>query len=397
MLHKSLVKSLSATLVAGLLLAGCDTSAPTATAGHAAPPPEVDVLTVHSRAVDLRTELTGRTAAHRIAEVRPQVTGIVLERLFEEGSDVHTGQVLYRIDPVIYKAEVASAEASLAKAQAAERSARLKADRYAELAKRQAVSRQDQDDAHASWKQAQAEVAAARAALERARIDLAYTEVKAPIDGRIGKSGVTEGALVTAEQAAPLTTIQQLDPLYVDMRQSTSELLRLKRAFADGSLVAGPGESAQIHLQLEDGTRYDAPGTLQFSDVTVDESTGMVNLRAEVPNPDLLLLPGMFVRGQLTEGKRPEGMLVPQAGVTRTPNGGASVLVVTADNQVEKRTIQLGRAIDGNWLVESGLEDGARVIVAGIQKVNPGMTVAPRETGTSESVVQTRNSNPQDS
>ena len=277
---------------------------------------------------------------------------------------------------------MASAEAELAKAQAAEHSDRLRSDRYTELAQRQAVSRQDLDDARASWKQAQAEVAAAKAALERARINLAYTEVKAPIAGRIGTSGVTEGALVTAEQSAPLTTIQQLDPLYVDMRQSTSELLRLKRALADGSLVAGPGDRAEIHIRFEDGTDYEQPGTLKFSDVAVDESTGMVNLRAEVPNPDLLLLPGMFVRGQLTEGERPRGMLVPQAGVTRTPNGGATVLLVGADNKVEKHPVQLGRAIDGNWLVESGLEDGARVIVAGLQKVRPGMTVTPSESAT---------------
>jgi len=270
MLNKSVIKSLSAALLAGLLVAGCDSSAPTAASAPAMPAPEVDVFTVKSGPVSLQTELTGRTSAHRVAEVRPQVTGIVLERLFEEGSDVKAGQVLYRIDPVIYQAEVASAEAELAKAQAAEHSARLKADRYTELSRRQAVSRQDQDDAHATWKQTQADVAAAKAALERARINLAYTEVKAPIGGRIGKSGVTEGALVTAEQAAPLTTIQQLDPLYVDMNQSTSDMLRLKRALANGSLVTGSDKSAEISLRFEDGTLYEHRGTLQFSDVSVD-------------------------------------------------------------------------------------------------------------------------------
>lgn len=393
--NRSLVKTVSATLLAGLLLVGCDGTQTMAVAPAGAPAPAVDVITVTSQPVNLVTELSGRTSAYRIAEVRPRVTGIVLERLFEEGSDVTAGQLLYRIDPTRYEAEVASAEAELAKARATEGSARLKAKRYAELQQRQAVSQQDHDDARASWKQHRAEVAAALAALERARIDLSHTEIRAPIAGRIGRSDVTEGALVTAEQTAPLTRIQQLDRLYVDMRQSTADLLRLRRALADGSLVAGPDERAEIRLLLEDGSRYDEPGSLQFSDVSVDEGTGMVNLRAEVPNPDQLLLPGMFVRGLLVEGQRPEGILLPQAGVTRTPNGGATVLLVGSDNSVELRPVTLGRAIDGHWLIESGIEEGARVIVAGIQKVRPGMTVTPNES--SGVVVRTTNKQAQDS
>ncbi len=388
MLNTPIRRTLTAAVLAGILLTGCDNSGPANASTGAPMAMEVDVVTLRSQAVSLSTELSGRTSAYRIAEVRPQVSGIILERLFSEGSDVKAGEVLYRIDPASYKAEVAIAEAAVAKAKASESSARLKARRYAELVKTNAISTQDHDDAQASLKQQQAEIASAQAQLDAARINLAYTEIKAPIAGRIGKSAVTEGALVTAEQSTALASIQQLNPLYVDMRQSTTELLRLKRSLADGTLVTVADDKAAIQLLLEDGSTYDQQGLLQFADVTVDESTGMVNLRAEIPNPDLFLLPGMFVRGELTEGERPQGLLVPQVAVSRTPNGRATVLTVDAQNTVVIRDISISRAIGDQWLVESGLEDGARVITAGIQKVKPGMTVRVSTPDTAENTTQ---------
>ncbi len=305
------------------------------------------------------------------------MSGIILKRLFTEGSDVKAGQLLYQIDPAVYQAAVASAKANLAKAQANEQSARLKAKRYAELVKVKAISSQEYDDADAAWKQQLAEIGAAKAALQSANINLAYTRITAPISGRIGKSAVTEGALVTAQQADSLTSIQQLDPMYVDVRQSTADLLRLKRQVAAGKLTQDEQKGARVSFQLEDGSTYGEEGSLQFSDVTVDETTGMVTLRVIVPNPHQLLLPGMFMRATLQEGERAEGLLVPQTAVTRTPKGGATVMVVTADNKVELREVQLGRIVGSDWVVESGLKAGERVIVAGLQKVKPGVVVAP--------------------
>jgi len=362
--------------MAGTLLAGCKEGP--ASASGAMPPSAVDVVTLNQTPLTLTTELSGRTSAHRIAEVRPQVNGIILKRYFVEGSDVKAGQVLYQIDPATYEAAVASAEASLAKAEATEQSARLKAKRYAELVKVKAISTQDYDDAQASWKQAVAEIAAAKAALKSARIDLGYTKVRATISGRIGKSSVTEGALVTAQQAASLTTIQQLDPIYVDVTQSTTDLLQLRQLYASGQLEHTQ-DGAVVHFVLENGAAYPHSGKLEFSDVTVDETTGMVTVRALAPNPDRLLLPGMFVRAILTQGEQPNGLLVPQAAVSRTAKGGASVLLVNADNKVEQREIEVGRAFHGNWVVESGLKGGERVIVAGLQKVRPGAEVAPKD------------------
>ena len=371
-----LSRSLTLALMAGTLLAGCKEGP--ASASGAMPPSAVDVVTLNQTPLKLTTELSGRTSAHRIAEVRPQVNGIILKRYFVEGSDVKAGQVLYQIDPATYEAAVASAEASLAKAEATEQSARLKAKRYAELVKVKAISTQDYDDAQASWKQAVAEIAAAKAALKSARIDLGYTKVRATISGRIGKSSVTEGALVTAQQAASLTTIQQLDPIYVDVTQSTTDLLQLRQLYASGQLEHTQ-DGAVVHFVLENGAAYPHSGKLEFSDVTVDETTGMVTVRALAPNPDRLLLPGMFVRAILTQGEQPNGLLVPQAAVSRTAKGGASVLLVNADNKVEQREIEVGRAFHGNWVVESGLKGGERVIVAGLQKVRPGAEVAPKD------------------
>ena len=377
-MHKNIfARTLPLTLLAASLLTACGQEQPEGPG--AMPPAAVDVVTLKSAPLQLTTELTGRTAARRIAEVRPQVSGIILKRYFTEGSDVKAGQLLYQIDPATYEAAVASADAALAKAQATEQSARLKAQRYAELVKAKAISTQDNDDAQASWKQAVAEIAAAKATLKSAKINLGYTRVTAPISGRIGKSSVTEGALVTAQQANNLTTIQQLDPLYVDVTQSTTELLRLKRQLAAGTLATAKSGSAKVQFQLEDGSAYPHAGQLQFSDVTVDETTGMVTLRALVPNPERLLLPGMFMRATLQQGERPDGLLVPQAAVARTPRGGATVLIVDAQNKVEQRDIQVSQSQNGNWVVESGLKAGERVIVAGLQKVGVGAQVTPTE------------------
>ncbi|MCS3459406.1 efflux RND transporter periplasmic adaptor subunit [Aeromonas sp. BIGb0445] len=378
-MHKNkIARSVGLALLAAGWLAGCgDKEADQAQAPM--PPTAVEVTTLHTGPLQLTTELTGRTAALRIAEVRPQVSGIVLKRLFTEGSDVKAGQLLYQIDPAVYQANVASAAANLAKAQANERSARLKAQRYGELVKVKAISRQEFDDADAAWKQQLAEIGAARAALQSAEINLDYTRITAPISGRIGRSAVTEGALVTAQQAAALTTIQQLDPMYVDVSQSTADLLRLKRQVEAGKLTSGQADNTKVSFLLEDGSAYGESGELQFSDVSVDETTGMVTLRVIVPNPQQLLLPGMFMRATLKEGERSQGLLVPQTAVTRTPNGGATVMVVTPDNKVELRDIHISRIVGSNWVVESGLKAGERVIVAGLQKVRPGAEVAPSE------------------
>lgn len=388
-MHKHiLARSVGLALLASGLLAGCGDKGEAGQGAGEMPPAAVDVVTLHAAPLQLMSELTGRTAPLRVAEVRPQVNGIILKRLFTEGSDVKAGQLLYQIDPAVYQAAVASAKANLAKAQANEQSARLKAQRYAELVKVKAISRQEYDDADAAWKQQVAEIGAAKAALQSANINLDYTKITAPISGRIGKSAVTEGALVTAQQADSLTSIQQLDPMYVDVRQSTADLLRLKRQVAAGKLVQDESKGAKVRFQLEDGSSYSEEGSLQFSDVTVDETTGMVTLRVLVPNPHDLLLPGMFMRATLQEGERPQGLLVPQTAVTRTPKGGATVMVVTADNKVELREVQLSRVVGDSWVVESGLKAGEKVIVAGLQKVKPGALVAPAERASNTTTAQ---------
>ncbi len=381
-------------LLATGLLAGCGDKGGAPQGQGGMPPAAVNVVTLQSGPLMLTTELTGRSAPLRVAEVRPQVSGIILKRLFTEGSDVKEGDLLYQIDPAVYQAAVASAKANLAKAEANEQSARLKAQRYQELLKVKSISRQDYDDADASWKQAKAEIMASKAALRTAEINLGYTRITAPISGRIGKSAVTEGALVTAQQADSLTAIQQLDPMYVDVRQSTADLLRLKRLVAEGKLTQDEQKGAKVTFQLEDGSTYGEEGSLQFSDVTVDETSGMVTLRVIVPNPHQLLLPGMFMRATLQEGERAQGLLVPQTAVTRTPNGGATVMVVTADNKVALRNVQLSRVVGSNWVVESGLTSGERVIVAGLQKVRPGAVVNPAEQGADAPSAQAASSTP---
>jgi membrane fusion protein (multidrug efflux system) len=361
-------------LIGGLMMTGCGKES-TASAPPPSSPPEVGVMTVAPQPATLTTELSGRVAPHLIAEVRPQVGGIVQQRLFTEGSDVKAGQVLYQIDPSTYRAAFASARAALARAEANLIPARLREERFRDLVKINAVSQQDYDDATALLKQAEAEVEAAKATLESARINLDYTSVKAPISGRIGRSSVTTGALVTASQAEPLATIQQLDPVYVDVTQSTADLLRLKQSLASGLLKKNGSAQAQVRLLLEDGTPYPLPGVLKFSEVSVDQSTGSVTLRTLFPNPGQLLLPGMFVRAVLEEGVNEQAILVPQRGVTRNPAGSALVMTVGAEEKVEPRVIQVARTVGDDWLVSEGLQAGDRVILEGIQKARPGTAV----------------------
>jgi len=345
------------------------------------PPPKpatVGVFTVAAGSQAISTELPGRTKARLIAEIRPQVGGIVLRRLFEEGARVKAGQVLYEIDPATFRAAVASAEASVSKASATLGTARTTAARDAELVKIDAISQQQRDTSQATAKQAEADLEVARAALQTARINLDRTRIASPIDGFVSVSTVTPGALVIANQDAALTTVQQLDPLYVDVVQSSAELLRLKRELASGALQQRKGDAdAPFKLVLEDGTPYAHPGRLKFSGVAVNPATGAVTLRGEVPNPDNLLMPGMYVRAQLETAVADQAILVPQQGVTRNPAGEAVAWVIGAGNKVEARKITVDRAIGGRWQVTAGLKSGDRVIVDGLQRTRVGATVNP--------------------
>lgn len=365
---------LAALVLAGsVMMSGCGKKA--ATAAPPMGPPEVGVVTVQPQSVSLTTELSGRTSAYLVAEVRPQVGGIIQKRLFTEGSDVKAGEVLYQIDPRSYEAAYASAKAALAKAESNVVPLRLKAERYKQLVSINAVSKQEYDDIAASEKAAEAEVEAAKANLETARINLAYTRVTAPIDGRIGRSSVTVGSLVTASQPAALATIQKFDPVYVDVTQSSSDMLRLKQALASGKLKNGGASQTRVKLTLENGTPYPLTGVLKFSDVTVDQSTGSVTLRTVFPNPKQMLLPGMYVRATLEEGVASNAILVPQQGVSRDPGGNATALVVGQGEKVEPRVLKVSRAMGDKWLVEGGLQPGDRVIVEGLQKARPGTPV----------------------
>jgi membrane fusion protein (multidrug efflux system) len=325
------------------------------------PVPEVATVTVARQQVLLTTELPGRTSPYRIAEIRPQVNGLIQKRLFTEGSDVQTGQELYQIDPAPFQAVLDKAKANLT-------ALRLRADRYKEALADKAVSQQDFDDADAALKQAEAE-------LETARINLDYTHVVSPISGRIGASTVTDGAIVTAYQPTALATIQQLDPIYVDVPQSTTELLRLERRLQDGRLNREQGNLNEVKLILEDGTKYPLEGTLQFRDVSVDPTTGSVILRMVFPNPDGVLLPGMFVRTVVKEGVNDQAILIPQQAVSRDPKGNPTALIVDASGKVQQRMLSLDRAIGDQWLVSTGLVPGDRVIAEGMQKVRPGASV----------------------
>ena len=356
-------------LSGSLALTGCDDKPAQQGAQHM---PEVGIVTLKSAPLQITTELPGRTSAYRIAEVRPQVSGIILKRNFVEGSDIQAGVSLYQIDPATYQASYDSAKGDLAKAQAAANMDQLTVKRYQKLLGTKYISQQDYDTAVATAQQSNAAVVAAKAAVETARINLAYTKVTSPISGRIGKSTVTEGALVQNGQTTALATVQQLDPIYVDVTQSSNDFLRLKQELADGRLKQENGK-AKVELVTNDGLKYPQSGTLEFSDVTVDQTTGSITLRAIFPNPDHTLLPGMFVRARLEEGINPDALLVPQQGVTRTPRGDASVMVVGEGDKVEVRQVTASQAIGDKWLVTDGLKSGDRVIVTGLQKIKPGV------------------------
>lgn len=368
-----------------LTLIGCDRD------GQAAAPPpgpvEVAVTTLGTQDVLLDTLLPGRTVAYRVAEVRPQAAGIIERRLFTEGALVEAGAVLYQIDPASYRAALARAEASLQQARAQESIARLRAERLAGLIERKLVSQQDYDDAAAALAAASAAVAVAVAERDLARIELGYTSIRAPIAGRIGRSLVTEGALVEAEQEQPLAIIQQIDPVYVDINQSSVELTRLKQELAAGNLTSAGDNAALARLTLEDGSDYPHPGTLEFSEVRVDESTGNVVIRATVPNPEQLLLPGMFVRARLDQALRRDAVLAPQQAITFDYSGKPYAMLVKADDTIEQRFIEVDRTVGDQWLVRSGLAAGDRVVVEGLQKIRPGAqvtTVAAERKGAPE-------------
>lgn len=374
-------------LSGSLALTGCDEKP--AEQGADQQTPEVGIVTLKSEPLQITTELPGRTSAFRIAEVRPQVSGIILKRNFTEGSDIEAGVSLYQIDPATYQASYESAKGDLAKAQAAAKIAQVTLNRYQKLSNTKYISQQDLDTAQADAMQANAAVVAAKAAVETARINLAYTKVTSPISGRIGKSAVTEGALVQSGQTTALATVQQLDPIYVDVTQSSNDFLRLKEELESGKLKQENGK-AKVELMTNDGKKLPQSGTLEFSDVTVDQTTGSITLRAIFPNPNQSLLPGMFVRARLEEGTNPNAILVPQQGVTRTPRGDATAMIVGEGDKVEVRPITTSQAIGDKWLVTDGLKAGDRVIITGLQKVKPGAQVKAQEV-TSDNKEQAKN------
>lgn len=362
-------------LSGSFLLTGCDNNKSEQAAQQ---PPAVGVVTLKTEPLKISTELPGRTSAYRVAEVRPQVSGIILKRNFVEGSDVKAGQSLYQIDPATYQAAYDSAKGDLTQAQANAHIAQLTVKRYKPLLGTKYISQQDYDTAVATAAQNDAAVQVAKANVETARINLAYTKVTSPISGRIGKSSVTEGALVQNAQTTALATVQQLDPMYVDVTQSSEDFMRLRSELESGQLKQNDGK-ANVTLLMQNGNSYPQTGTLEFSDVTVDETTGSITLRAIVPNPNHALLPGMFVRARLDEGTNPNALLVPQQAVARTPTGQATVMVVGADNKVEARQVTTSQAIGDKWLVTDGVKAGERVISTGLQRAKPGAQVTPQE------------------
>ncbi|OPY84639.1 MAG: Multidrug resistance protein MexA precursor [Syntrophus sp. PtaU1.Bin208] len=363
--------AITGVLAGFLIFSGCGKQSKPPQSG----PPEVAVVTVHPEQVKITNELPGRTSACLVAEVRPQVSGILQKRLFQEGADVKAGDVLYQIDPATYSAAYASAKANLARAEANVTPLRFRAERYKELVPSKAVSQQEYDDAAAALKQAEAEIQAGKAAVETARINLAYTRVTAPISGRIGRSLVTVGALATAGQGTALTTIQQIDPIYVDVTQSSTNLLHLQKSMASGTLKKDSANPAKVKLLLEDGTSYPLEGTLQFRDVTVDPTTGSFILRIIFPNPKGVLLPGMYARAIIEEGVNEQAILAPLQSISRDPKGNPVALVVDDQGKVQQRMLKTERAIGDRWLVSSGLVAGDRLIVEGMQKAKPGSPV----------------------
>jgi membrane fusion protein (multidrug efflux system) len=371
---------MAAGVSAAVLLAGCGRPDGGAAQGAA---PEVGVMSVATERVVLTTELPGRTAPYRVAEIRPQVNGLILKRTFTEGADVNAGDVLYQIDPAPYQAAYDQAQAAVAMAEANLPAVRSREERFKKLLESRAVGQQAYDDALAALNQLEGQLGVSKAALESARINLSYTPIKTPISGRVGRSRVTEGALVTAYQPMPLATVQQLDPIYVDVPQSTAEMLRLKRRLTDGQLNPDGAGQNKVTIIQGDGTPCAENGTLEFRDITVDPTTGSVILRVVVPNPDGTLLPGMFVRAVLKEGVNEKAILVPQQGVSRDPKGTPFAWVVDDSGTVAQRMLTLDRAIGDQWLVTSGLNPGDRVVVEGIQRVRPGIpvTAVPVKTG----------------
>ena len=359
-------------IVAVFLVTGCG---PRKTEAPPAKPPEVGVVNLEAQRVVLTTELPGRTAAFRVADIRPQVNGLILKRVFEEGSDVNAGDLLYEIDPAQYQAAYDAAKAAVALAEANLPAARSREERFKDLAASHAVGQQDYDDALAALKRAEAQLESSKAALEAAKINLSYTPIKSPISGRIGRSSVTEGALVTAYQPVALTTVQQLDPVYVDVPQATAELLRLQRRMNDVRFSEKSKDHNKVVILMEDGNRYSQEGSLEFRDVTVNPTTGSVILRIVVPNPDGVLLPGMFVRAIIKEGVIEDGILVPQSGISRDQKGNAFAWIVDENGKAATKMVQLDRAIGDKWLVSSGLSHGQRVIVEGTQRIRPGVPV----------------------
>jgi len=339
------------------------------------PIPEVTTVTAQARQIALTTELPGRTSAYRIAQIRPQISGLLLKRLFAEGFDVEAGQVLYQIDAAPFEAALSNAKAALGRSEANLPAIRSRTGRYKELLADKAVSQQEYDDTVAELTQIEADIQYWKATLDTARINLGYTKITAPISGRIGKSNVTDGAIVTAYQSMPLATIQQMDPIYADVTQSTTDILRLKRSLADGRLKTNGTEQKKVKLILEDGTAYQPEGTLQFRDVSVDPTTGSVILRIVFPNPDGILLPGMFVRAVIQEGVNEQAILIPQQAVSRDLKGNPIALIVDAKETVQQRKLTLDRSIGDQWLVSSGVEQGDRIIIEGSQKVRPGTVV----------------------
>ncbi len=342
-------------------------------------PGQVTVVTLKPETVTLTRELAGRANGYQVAEVRPQVSGIVAKRLFTEGSVVKAGDPLYQLDDAAYRAQANSARAQLARAEASANAARLAARRSSELVKSRVISVQDDENAQAAWKQAEADVLAARASLDAANVTLGYARITAPISGQIGKSSVTQGALVSAGQAEPLATINQLDPIYIDVTQSSAELLQLRRELAAGRLQ--DNQTLPVSILMEDGSTFEHKGTLEFSEVSVDPTTGSFGLRVKVDNPDGLLMPGMYVRAVIGGGVRSDAVLVPMQGIARDPKGDTTAMVVGKDNKVEVRPVKVSRTVGDKWLVEDGLKAGDKVIVEGLQKIGPGMPVNATEKG----------------
>ena len=375
------------TLISIVALSGCEQVTVQAADQSGATGPQavpVGVITLKSQALTLKKELPGRINAFQIAEIRPQVSGIVQSRLFIEGKRVEQGQSLYQINPATFKAELAASEAAVASAKASIASSKSKATRYSELLKIKAVSQLDFDEADAAYKQATAALLTAEAQLQTAQINLDYSHVSSPISGQISKSNVTVGALVSVNQTTALATVTQLDPIYVDLTQSSNELTKLKKALASGALTVDPTNQTDVELTMEDGSIYPHKGVLQFSEVTVDPSTGSVTLRAQFPNPEKLLLPGMYARASIIEGVKSDAILVPHRGVSRNTKGEPTAMIVNKDNKVESRVLQVDRAVGSNWLVTHGVAAGDKLIIEGLQKIRPGALVTPTQVKSSE-------------